>query len=135
MAAHQRMSGRSIGLVGSGQIRFIWLLPGLRLGRGARRHADAVQPGMPFRRDFAGLGLALVHDPATLALLALGAPVEIIAVTGSVRPDELAVETGEEPGAERHGTPLRRENWSQKRSHYSQRPPVKQGEAGPASWG
>src|SRR5947208_3621088 len=85
---------------------------------------------MPFRRHLAGLGRALVEHPAALALLAPGAAIDEVAVAECIGSDLLAMEPGEKPGAERHGTP-KVEGGPEIGRHYSQRPRAKQGSRNP----
>src|SRR5690242_20340109 len=68
-----------------------------------------MQPGVPLGRDFRGLGLALVHHPATLAAVVAAAATErtrrllpIVAVAELVGADQLALPFREKPRAERH---------------------------------
>src|SRR5262245_57462357 len=98
VAALQRMAGRTVGLRRTREVRQMRLLPGALMGLAGFRRVldDLVQPTVPFRRHAGGLGLAVVEHPAALALLALGAAVDVVAVAEGIGADQLAMEPSEE---------------------------------------
>src|SRR5205085_6625633 len=109
--ALQHRSGRPVGEWRAGEVGQVRLLPGIfeLAAVGGQLVHGVVQPGVPFGRHLGGLGLALVHHPATLATVAAAAAPErtrrllaVIAVAELVGADELALPLREKPRAERH---------------------------------
>src|SRR3546814_13518707 len=76
------------------------------LAAGRRRHDDAMQPAMPFRRHLRRIRRAVVHHPATLPLLPAGPLVQIVFVAELVGADQLPVQPGEEAGSDAHLLPF-----------------------------
>src|ERR1700730_18159252 len=110
MAAAQDRARRMIGVRGAGHVRLVRLLPGIAGTVGARHLVHRmVQPGMPFRRHFRCLWLAVVDDPALLAAEPAaatpqggGAAIAVIAVAVAVGADQFAPQPGQQTRAERH---------------------------------
>src|SRR5260370_17237683 len=68
MAAAQDRARRVIGIGRAGHVWLVRFFPGMARTVGARHLVHRmVQPGMPFRRHFRPLRLAVVDDPALLA--------------------------------------------------------------------
>ena len=93
---------RPVGGRSAGQVRQMRFFPGVRLvGVLGRRDVGAlVHPAVPAGRDARGLCLAVVDDPAPVALL-----LAVIAVAEFVVADELAGPPGPEARAERLPVP------------------------------
>src|SRR5258708_15399926 len=64
VAAAQHRAGRMIGKRRAGQVRLVVLFPGVALARRWHLVDHVVQPGVPLRRHFGALRLAVVDDPA-----------------------------------------------------------------------